>query len=159
MKKHMWNGLYKRCTNKILLKFVCAKNNQKYQMRIMRTTICWCLFHFNLHRVLFCDPRRSVAAKGSLVSSRRLWCTHSRLSGEKCQNFVVRPKISPNVSHSQTSPPPSPLDTGNFGFRQIGTQRQRLEQHPPPPPFIVAIGGYTLPKVNVSFSFFAEFSP
>ena len=83
-----------------------------------------------------------------------LWCTHSQLSGEKCQHFVVHHKTSPDVSHSQTishqkvdldsawkvciqspltPPPPPPLDMGNLGFRQICTQHQ--VRIPPTPGF------------------------
>ena len=87
------------------------------------------------------------------------------VSGEKsCQNLVVHPKFSPDISHSQglpppppghrevwilvdldaalkvgrspypPSPPPPPPDIGNLGFRQIWTQHQKLEVHPTPPP-------------------------
>ena len=66
-----------------------------------------------------------------LVFARR--CTHSQLNGEKCQNFVVHPKFSPDVSYSHPPPPPPP-EIGNLGFRQIWTQHQKLDKHPTPPP-------------------------
>ena len=46
-------------------------------------------------------------------------------------NSVVRPKFSPDVSHSRASlpfhPPPPPPTIDNLGFRQIWTQHQKLE--------------------------------
>ena len=37
-----------------------------------------------------------------------LRCSCSQLSGEKCQNFVDHPQISPDVSHGHNIQPPSP---------------------------------------------------
>ena len=56
-------------------------------------------------------------------------CTHSQLPREKCKNYLVHPKISPDVSQSQTLPL---LTSQGNGFRQIWTRHQKLGTCPTP---------------------------